>query len=119
MLPPDEQDRRRSRTVALTLIGVAGAMMATQAIPEGQEVRRNLYGDRQSCERDYAPAQCEHGGGGSSGGGHWRGPEYYSDRSAPEALRDPGPGRAGAASTHETSLRGGFGRVGRFLRAAG
>lgn len=119
MLSDEKWERRRSRIVLLTMLGLSGAMIATQFLPECKEVRRDLHGDRESCERDYTPAQCERGGGGSTGVGRWRGPEYYTDRSAPEALRDPGPGRAGLANGHETSLRCGFGRIGRFRRAAG
>lgn len=111
----------RSRLVVVTFVGMAGVAAAVAAMPESQTVRRNLYGDRASCERDYSPAQCEPrgGGGGGVGGGRWMGPEYYEDRRLPEASRDPGPGRAGLAQGVRTSKRGGFGATGRFLRGLG
>lgn len=119
----DDPGSRRSKIVTLTLLGLVGAVIAAPYIPEGQSVRRNTYRDRESCERDYSPTQCEPGdggGGGSSGGySRWRGPEYYEDRRLPEASRDPGPGRTGLSSGVETSTRGGFGQAGRFLRAVG
>lgn len=131
----DDGSRWRSLVVQLTVMGVAGAVFAAPYIPEGTTMRRNVYSDRESCQRDYSPPQCQpgqpggsggSGGGGSGGGGGghgntiWRGPEYYADRQSPVARSDPGPGRTGMLSTKvETSVRGGFGKVGRFLRIAG
>lgn len=112
-------DRRRSLIVPLTVLGLTSAFAAGPYLPQGKEVRRNIYQDRQSCERDYSPTQCESGQGGSSGGGGWFGPRYYVDRSQPEAKSDPGPGRYGLTTKSETSIRGGFGRVGRFLHIGG
>jgi hypothetical protein len=119
-----DPDRRRSLMVNLSVLGIASAI-AIPYLPAGAEFRRNLYGDRESCIRDYSADQCERpqngagSGGGAHGGGLWRGPRYYSDRSLPEARSDPGAGRLGLASGNETSIRGGFGRVGRALRAVG
>lgn len=115
----DDPGSRRSKIVNLTVLGLVGAVMAAPYIPEGKTVRRNVYSDRESCERDYSPQQCEPGGGGSGGRGRWRGPEYYEDRRLPEASRDPGLGRTGLSTGVETSTRGGFGRAGRSLRAGG
>jgi hypothetical protein len=120
-----EADGRRSLIVCLTLFGLTGATAAAPLIPEGKTVYRNLYPDRETCERDYAPNQCGTTGGGGGGGtagggaGRWRGPEYYADRNQPEAKTDPGPGRGHASRAVETSVRGGFGRVGNALRALG
>jgi hypothetical protein len=118
-----DPDRRRSLMVNLSALGIASAM-AMPYLPAGAESRRNLYRDRESCIRDYSPDQCEGprnstGSGGGGVGGPWRGPRYYSDRSLPEARADPGAGRFGLSSGVETSLRGGFGRLGRGLRAVG
>lgn len=121
----DGRQSRRSKVVNLTLLGLVGVVIAAPHIPEGKTVRRNVYGNREHCERDYSPSQCEPNGGGGSGGSggrhysYWRGPEYYEDRRLPEASRDPGPGRVGLSNSVETSTRGGFGRVGRALRAVG
>lgn len=119
----DASDFRRSIIVNLTMLGLMGVGMAY--LPEGKTVRRNMYRDRETCERDYSPAQCEpgddggSGGGSTSGHGRWRGPEYYEDRRLPEASGDPGPGRAGLSSGVELSTRGGFGRTGHGGRAGG
>ena len=44
---------RRSKVVALTLIGLPlGVIGVANAIPEPQEMRRNLYPDQAGCERD-------------------------------------------------------------------
>jgi hypothetical protein len=117
-----DPDRRRSLMVNLSVLGIASAM-AIPYLPAGAEFRRNLYRDRESCIRDYSADQCEAprnstGSGGVSGGG-WHGPRYYADRSLPEARADPGAGRFGLSSGIETSIRGGFGRLGRGLRAVG
>jgi hypothetical protein len=123
---------KRSKIVLLTLVGLPfGAIAIANAFP-GQEMRRNLYPDRASCERDYSPQQCEQrpsGSGGSSGssasgghgggGGFYRGPAYVANRSAPEARGDPGAGRTGQITRTETSVRGGFGSFGRAMRAVG
>ena len=118
-----DPDRRRSLMVNLSALGIASAI-AIPYLPAGAEFRRNFYGDRESCIRDYSVDQCEAprnsaGSGGVSSGGAWRGPRYYSDRSLPEARGDPGAGRFGLSSGVETSIRGGFGRIGRGLRAVG
>ena len=119
-----DPDRRRSLMVNLSVLGIASAI-AIPYLPAGAEFRRNLYRDRESCIRDYSADQCEGpqnsagSGGGAHGGGSWRGPRYYSDRSLPDARTDPGAGRFGLSSSSETSIRGGFGRVGRALRAVG
>ena len=119
-----DPDRRRSLMVNLSVLGIASAI-AIPYLPAGAEFRRNLYRDRESCIRDYSADQCEAprnstgSGGVSGGGGAWRGPRYYSDRSLPEARGDPGAGRYGLSSSAETSVRGGFGRIGRAMRAVG
>jgi hypothetical protein len=110
--------KRRSNTVILSLIGATSAVViAAEALP-GTEMRRNVYYDRASCERDYSPAQCEetgpHGGGGGGwvGSDRWLGPAYAADRSSAAARGDPGSGRTGVATPTETSVRGGFGAFG-------
>jgi hypothetical protein len=118
-----DPDRRRSLMVNLSVLGIASAV-ALPYLPAGAEFRRNVYRDRESCIRDYSADQCaaprNNTGSGSFGsGGVWRGPRYYSDRSLPEARSDPGAGRFGLSSSVETSIRGGFGRIGRGLRAVG
>jgi hypothetical protein len=109
---------RRSSIVTLTLVGVPlGAVALAGAMP-AQEMRRNLYPDRGSCERDYSAAQCEPGTG-SSGSGGWHGPFYYSNRAAAAAQSDPGAGRTGQITRIETSMRGGFGHFGHALHIGG
>ena len=116
---------RRSKIVALSLIGLpAGAVALASVIPAGQEVRRNLYPDRAACVRDYTPQQCEPNsststGSHSGGSSGYRGPSYYADRTASEARSDPGAGRTGQAVRTETSVRGGFGSFGRAMHAVG
>jgi hypothetical protein len=103
-------DRRRSNTVILSLIGVTSAVViAAEAFP-GTEMRRNVYYDRASCERDYSPAQCEES---SPTSGRWLGPHYAADRTSAAARGDPGSGRTGEATPSVTSIRGGFGAFGR------
>ena len=107
--------KKRSNAVLLTLIGLpAAVVMAEPLIPQGEQVRRNLYSDRAACERDYSPQQCQQ----NTGSGGWNGPYYSSNRNSPQAATDPGPGRAGAARAVETSTRGGFGAFGRAMHAA-
>lgn len=109
--------KKRSQIVLLSLIGLpAIALGAAPLIPQGQEMRRNLYPDRAACERDYSPQQCQQGSG--SGGHGWTGPYYYGNRNLPEAKTDPGPGRVAAPKAVQTSVRGGFGAFGRALHAA-
>lgn len=121
----DDTGSRRTNIIVLTMLGLAGGTMMIPLIPAGTAVKRNLYPDQESCMRDYAAGQCEatgHGGGGSGSGGSsrsWRGPEYVADRSSTAAGSDPGPGHSGLSTNVETSIRGGFGRVGGFLRAIG
>jgi hypothetical protein len=103
-------DNRRSNTVILSLIGITGAViLAAEAFP-GTEMRRNLYSDRASCERDYSPSQCEET---APAGGFWLGPAYVADRSSAAARSDPGSGRTGLVTATVTSIRGGFGAFGR------
>jgi hypothetical protein len=113
---------RRSGIVLLSL--PLAVVAVAPLIPEGQQMRRNVYADRASCERDYSPPQCEQSGpgpGGSFGyaGGGWHGPYYAANRPAPGTAADPGPGRIGLASSVETSVRGGFGAFGRAMHAVG
>jgi hypothetical protein len=127
----DNRTRKRSNAVVLTLVGVPLAAIGIANAFPGQTYKRNLYPDRAACERDYTPQQCEPGGGsgttssgGSSGsGGHssglwFHGPAYSADRGATSA-GDPGPGRTGQITRTEVSTRGGFGAMGRGLRAIG
>jgi hypothetical protein len=117
---PDEEPSRRSKIVGLTVLGlVATVAIADKAIPQGVEVRRNLYADRAACERDYPPSQCQDDSGNVSSGysGTWHGP-YYSSSRANAAADDPGPGRTGASHvSYETSHRGGFGAIGHAMHA--
>lgn len=107
--------RKRSNIVLLSLIGLpAATMVAAPLIPQGQEVRRNLYPDRAACERDYSAQQCQQGGGSSGG---WHGPYYSGNRGAPQTQADPGSGRTGIARPVQTSTRGGFGALGRAMHA--
>src|SRR3954454_8332263 len=117
---------RRSTAVVLTLVGLpVGAIALADAFP-GQEMRRNLYPDRGACERDYSTRQCEPstGGGSSSsgsgghGGGGYRGP-YYSASSSAAAYGDPGSSPRGQVTRTETSMRGGFGALGRAFGSHG
>jgi hypothetical protein len=116
---------RRSQIVSLSIVGMVGAViLADHAIPQGTEMRRNLYGDRAACERDYPPPpnrcdQHDSSGGGSSGGHFfYHGPYYAADQSTAPA-GDPGSGRTATARTSvETSTRGGFGAFGRAAHAA-
>ena len=76
---------RRSKVVALTLIGLPlGVIGVANAIPEPQEMRRNLYPDQAGCERDYSAQQCTARSGSGSTGAGWHGPYYFASRSAPE-----------------------------------
>ena|SRR5579864_4275326 len=110
---------KRSSIVTLTLVGLPlGAVALASAMPS-QEMRRNLYPDRGACERDYSPAQCEQRTGGGGSGGGWHGPYYYSNRAASGAQSDPGAGRTGQITRIETSMRGGFGRIGHALHIGG
>ena len=112
--------QKRSSLVVLTLSAVpVGAIALANAFP-GQQMQRNLYPDRATCERDYSPSQCQQGsGGGSSYAGSWHGPYYYSNRASASAQSDPGPGRIGWRMPTEISTRGGFGSFGRAMRAGG
>jgi len=119
----DEPPRKRSHNVLLTtLIGLPiAAIVVADAFPP-ETLRRNLYTDRAACERDYTPAQCQTGTGsgtGSGGSGYiYHGPYYSTDRTSASAS-DPGPGRTGQITRTETTTRGGFGAIGRGLRAVG
>jgi hypothetical protein len=103
---------KRSNIVLLSLIGVnCAVIVAAEAFPK-TEMRRNLYSDQGSCERDYSPSQCEETGAHGGGGGYyWRGPAYAADRKS-AFPGDPGSGRTGLPTPTETSIRGGFGEFG-------
>jgi hypothetical protein len=106
---------RRSKVVGLTLVGLPlGAVAVATALPQDQ-MRRNLYPDRGACERDYSTQQCESGSTSSSSGhgGGYHGPYYYADRNSAAARSDPGTGRTGQITHTQTSMRGGFGSIGR------
>ena len=109
--------------MTLTLLGlVATVAIADKVIPQGTEMRRNVYASRADCERDYPPNQCAPENSGGTGGyytgGYYHGPYYSSNRSQAGA-NDPGPGGSGATHVaYETSVRGGFGAFGRAVHAA-
>jgi hypothetical protein len=120
---PEESGNKRSQAVVLTLVGLPMAAIGIASAFPDHIAARNLYPDRAACERDYSTAQCEqNGSGSSSSGGHggsgsgWHGP-YYTSTSASSS--DPGPGRTGQITRTEVSSRGGFGAIGRGLRAVG
>jgi hypothetical protein len=109
----------RSHVVALTLVGIVGALVASRISAPGGQVRRNVYNWREDCQRDYSASQCQATGsytGSAYTPGGWHGPYYYSNRSAPEARGDPGPGRFGLAAS--VSSRGGFGSFARVFRVS-
>jgi hypothetical protein len=112
-------ESRRSSVVTLTVIGMVAAIsIADEAIPQGVEMRRNLYTDQAACERDYPPSQCasQYSSGGSGG---YYGP-YYSASRGSATTSDPGPGRTtGTRVSYETSYRGGFGAFGRAIHGVG
>ena len=55
----DDGGSRRSQIVCLSIVGMFGAViLADHAIPQGTELRRNLYGDRAACE-PRLPAAAE------------------------------------------------------------
>jgi hypothetical protein len=114
----DGGQSRRSNVVTLTVIGmVAAVSIADETIPQGVEMRRNLYANRAACERDYPPSQCGANSGGSTGltGGGYYGP-YYSANPSAASAGDPGSGRTmGSRVSYETSYRGGFGAFGRAI----
>src|SRR5579862_3680242 len=88
----------RSQIVTVSLVGLAGLMLAGGLSRPSPQMRYNTYRSREDCERDYSPAQCASGSGGGTYGGtahSWHGPSYYADRSATQARGDPGPGRFG------------------------
>jgi hypothetical protein len=111
----EEGESRRSNIVTLTVIGLVVAVsIADEAIPQGVEMRRNVYAGRADCERDYPPSQCEPQNSGGGGVGY-HGPYYSASRSSATA-GDPGPGRTvGTRASYETSYRGGFGAFGRAI----
>jgi hypothetical protein len=112
----EESGNKRSQAVVLTLVGLPlAAIGIANAFPE-HLAQRHFYTDRAACERDYSAAQCEQGGSSTSSGYAWHGP-YYSSSSASSS--DPGPGRTGQITHTEVSSRGGFGAIGRGLRAVG
>jgi hypothetical protein len=114
------ESSKRSQIVVLSLVGLPlGAIALAEAFP-AQEMRRNLYSDRASCERDYSADRCSsHGVGLGGGGGGYCGPYYNANRSLAAAKSDPGPGRTGQVTRTETSVRHGFGAFGRAVHAAG
>lgn len=116
----DDDNKRRSNIVTLTVLGLfATVFVADKAIPQGTEMRRNVYANQADCERDYSPNQCQQSSGGGSGtAGGYHGPYYSANRSNAPA-NDPGPGRTGVTrASFETSYRGGFGAFGRAIHVA-
>jgi hypothetical protein len=112
-------ESRRSAIVKVSLVSLLGAVIiGDKVIPQGTEMRRNLYPDRAACERDYPVSQCEQTNVSGGGSGGYRGPYYVADRTSPAARSDPGPGRVGTRVAFETSTRGGFGAFGHAVHAA-
>jgi hypothetical protein len=115
-------DGRRSSVVSLSIFGLIGTVWAAdKVIPQGTEMRRNLYGDLATCEAAYPPPpnRCEQSTQTGSGGHAFYGGPYYSAYRGNAPVADPGPGRAGVApASYETSTRGGFGAFGRAVHAA-
>jgi hypothetical protein len=110
--------QKRSQNVLIGLLGLPGAVIvASDLMPSGPLMKRNIYATRAACERDYSPAQCTFDTGGSHVS--FYGPSYNADRSAPAARSYPGPGRVGGLATSVSSHRGGFGGFGRGGRAGG
>ena len=113
--------KKRSQIVVLTLLGLPmGAIALADAFP-GHQMKRNLYPDQASCERDYSKQQCQPDSRSSSSSssspyariGGWHGPYYYADRGTSYARSDPGIGRTGQVTPTQVSVRGGFGSFGR------
>lgn len=108
----------RSHAVHVTLVGIAGMLLAARLVSGGQQMRRNLYGSRADCERDYSAQQCAPDSGSHSSG--WHGPYYNANRYSSAARGDPGPGRYGLQTAFARgSIRAGFGAFGRAMRAGG
>jgi hypothetical protein len=116
----EDKNSRRSQWVGWVWVGLAGAYVALPLIPEGKTYRQNVYSDWSDCEADYSRQQCQQDNSSSSPGGrvYFVGPSYAADRNN-AAANDPGPGRSGVTRTFKTSVRGGFGAIGRFARAVG
>jgi hypothetical protein len=117
-----EGQSRRSKIVTVSVVGLVGAVwLGDELIPREVEMRRNLYGDRVTCERDYSPSQCEqtissNSGGAGHGGGGYHGPVYAASRGE-AAAGDPGSGRSGVTpALFQISYRGGFGAFGHAVR---
>ena len=98
---------RKSRRILLTIMGT----LLTSGCGRESDIMRNIYHNRDDCERDYSNNQCreERNYYGSSGysTGRWIGPDYHSDN--PDK---PGPGRENLAAERQVVKRGGFGLTG-------
>jgi hypothetical protein len=115
-------NEKLSRTVNLVILGLLGTAVALPLLPQGEEMRRNVYRTKEDCLSDYSEPECEptrEGSGGHGSGSWYRGPTYRSDRTGNP--NDAGPGRYqntyGArnpsALSSESSFRGGFGNISR------
>jgi hypothetical protein len=113
---------KSSRIVNLVILGVFGTAIALPLLPQGEEMRRNVYRSKDDCLSDYSEPECEPTNQGNSSGGssYWyRGPQYRADPTGNPG--DPGPGRYNGANSlrspgianTETSYRGGFGNISR------
>lgn len=104
----------RAENLPWIALGVFGTLMTYSLVtnPENSSQRRNFYGSREQCLRDYTDAQCRSNGGG--GPSAYYGPYY---RSGYATADDPGPGRTAVAGGESTAasrvVRGGFGATAR------
>jgi uncharacterized protein YgiB involved in biofilm formation len=103
--------RRRSRSVKLVLVGVAGtaATLAGGCSSGGVSYQRNVYRTLEDCIRDYSLAVCQ--SKGYKLGGEYVGPTYRLVRGSPQSCRseDPGDGRFHSNRVSTMVERSGFG----------
>jgi hypothetical protein len=103
--------RRRSRSVNLVLVGVAGTAASLAGGCSGGVVsyQRNVYNSVADCARDYSAGLCQ--SRGYSAGTTFVGPVYRLRNGIPSACRsdDPGAGRRGSPRIGTQIDRGGFG----------
>lgn len=122
-------NEKLSRTVNLVILGLVGTAVVLPLLPQGEEMRRNVYRSKEDCLSDYSEPECEPTKEGSSGGhsstSWYRGPSYRADRSGNP--NDAGPGRyqnsygvrnPGVLNS-ESSFRGGFGNISRRFGISG
>jgi hypothetical protein len=122
------------RSKEITLILIASASLAACG-PSYQDTRRDIYPSREKCQEDWGTGDdCEQQPGGSN----YHGPHYYyrsgglyyfrrgvdQAQPAPNSAKlahlssgTPSLNSAGSFTTAHIS-RGGFGRIGSFLRSS-